>query len=101
MNRRLGLAVAAVALGAMAALARPALPPFAGGSLLHVALPSTAVVAADPSPTPAAAGDPRSSGQGPGLVGQPVVAIGGVLAVGLASVAITLLYVRVTAHRRD
>ncbi len=45
--------------------------------LLAVALP---VLAASPSPTAATGGDPRSSGQGPGLVGDPLLAIGIVVA---------------------
>ena len=38
-----------------------------------------AVVAASPSPAPGAA-DPRSSGQGPGLVGDPLFALVAVVA---------------------
>lgn len=52
------------------------------------------------SPTPAAeVGDPRSSGQGPGLVGDPGVAILLVIAIGVGSVIATLVYVRLTADR--
>ena len=52
------------------------------------------------SPTPGAeVGDPRSSGQGPGLVGDPGLAILAVVAIGLGSVVATLVYVRLTAHR--
>jgi hypothetical protein len=43
-------------------------------------------------------GDPRSSGQGPGLVGDPVFAIAVVLAIGLGALALTLVYVRMTAR---
>ncbi len=52
------------------------------------------------SPTPAAGGDPRSSGQGPGLVGDPAFAILAVLAIGIVVTAITLAYVRITGGRR-
>jgi hypothetical protein len=53
------------------------------------------------SPTPGVeVGDPRSSGQGPGLVGDPGLAILAVVAIGLGSVLATLLYVRWTADRR-
>lgn len=55
-------------------------------------------MAASPSPG-ADGGDPRSSGQGPGLVGDPVVALVAVLLIGLISVLATLAYVRLTAHR--
>ena len=52
------------------------------------------------SPTPAArGGDPRSSGQGPGLVGDPLFALLAVVAIGVVSVVATLVYVRLTADR--
>lgn len=44
-------------------------------------------------------GDPRSSGQGPGLVGNPGLALLSVLGIGLAAVVGTLIYVHLTAHR--
>ncbi len=50
--------------------------------------------AASPSPTTAVGGDPRSSGEGPGLVGEPLVAIGLVIGLGLIAVVVTLAYVR-------
>jgi hypothetical protein len=46
--------------------------------------------------SPAAGGDTRSAGEGPGLVGSPLLAVGGVVALGLAAAALTLLYVRAT-----
>ncbi len=53
------------------------------------------------SPAPSAGGDyggdTRTSGQGPGLVGSPLYAIGGVLVVALVSIGLTLVYVRATA----
>ncbi len=53
------------------------------------------------SPTPAAGGgDPRSDGQGPGLVGDPVAAILIMLAIGLGSAILTLAYLRLTGGRR-
>jgi hypothetical protein len=55
-------------------------------------------LAASPSPE-VAGGDPRSSGQGPGLVGDPAFALLIVIAIGLGSVLATLIYVRLTAHR--
>ena len=60
---------------------------------------AVATLAASPSPPPGAAGDPRSSGQGPGLVGDPAFAFLAVVAIGLGSVAATLIYVRLTARR--
>ncbi|MFL5681419.1 MAG: hypothetical protein ACJ77B_12550 [Chloroflexota bacterium] len=64
-----------------------------------VVAPATAA-AASPSATPAGAGDPRSAGEAPGLVGTPLVAIGGVVAIGVATVVVTLVYVRLTGGRR-
>jgi hypothetical protein len=55
-------------------------------------------LAASPSPG-AAGGDPRSSGQGPGLVGDPAFALLAVVAIGVGSLVATLLYVRLTSRR--
>ena len=63
-----------------------------------LALAMTAL-AASPAPTAGSGGDPRSSGQGPGLVGDPAFALLAVVGIGLASVAVTFLYVRLTARR--
>jgi hypothetical protein len=57
-------------------------------------------VAASPSPTAVVLGDPRSGGQGPGLVGDPLAAIVVVAVIALASLAATLLYVRLTGGPR-
>ena len=57
-------------------------------------------LAASPSPTAASGGDPRSSGQGPGLVGDPLMAIAIVISVGLIAVLVTTVYVRLTGGRR-
>ena len=63
---------------------------------LTFAIPTSA---ASPSPSPGAGGDPRSSGQGPGLVGDPLFALVAVVAIGLAALVLTLVYVRLTARR--
>ncbi|HEX5148164.1 MAG TPA: hypothetical protein VFW02_03705 [Candidatus Limnocylindrales bacterium] len=60
---------------------------------LTVAVPA---LAASPGPTTGPGGDPRSSGQGPGLVGDPVLAVLVVVAIGIAAVALTFVYVRLT-----
>jgi hypothetical protein len=58
--------------------------------------------AASPSPGPAASpgiigsGDPRSNGQGPGLVGSPFAIAVGVVLLGLLAAGGTLLYLRIT-----
>lgn len=74
-----------------------------GGLAVGFVLPSigaTPVQAATPSATPGAAGDTRSAGEGPGLVGSPVLAIVGVLALGGVTALLTLAYVRLT-RRHD
>ena len=69
----------------------------AARTLAWLALAAT-TVAASPSPG-AGGGDPRSSGQGPGLVGDPAFALVAVVAIGLLSLVATLIYVRLTARR--
>jgi hypothetical protein len=56
--------------------------------------------AASPEATVGTGGDPRSSGQGPGLVGDPMTAILVVLAIGLGAAVATAVYVRLTGGRR-
>ena len=46
-----------------------------------------------------AGGDVRSTGEGAGLAGSPLAALGTVLAIGAGSAALTLVYVRLTAGR--
>jgi hypothetical protein len=53
-------------------------------------------LAESPVPSSAVSGDPRSSGQGPGLVGDPAGAIAAVLLVAAVALVLTLLYVRAT-----
>ena len=70
----------------------------ASAIIAWLALAMTAL-AASPAPTAGSGGDPRSSGQGPGLVGDPVFALLAVVGIGLASFTVTFLYVRLTARR--
>jgi hypothetical protein len=71
----------------------------AGGWLLAHA---TLVAAASPDPTPIpAGGDPRSAGQGPGLVGDPLAALLIVALIAVVSLGATLAYVRATGGARD
>ena len=59
------------------------------------------VRAATPTATPGQAGDTRSAGEGPGLVGAPGLAILAVLGLGLGTALLTVLYVRLSADRRE
>ena len=67
--------------------------------VLQLVVPAVAL-GASPTPTPGL-GDPRSPGQGPGLVGDPLTAILVVAAIAVVTVGITLAYVRLTARRGD
>jgi len=58
------------------------------------------VAAASPSPSGSIGGDPRSVGQGPGLVGDPASAILVVIAIGLVAVGLTLIWLKLTGGRR-
>lgn len=64
-------------------------------AMVDLALPAV-LRAASPSPAAPPGGDPRSSGEGPGFVGDPATAILVVIAIGLASAAVTARYVRLT-----
>lgn len=67
-------------------------------ALLTFALPPL-LIAASPAPSQPGGGDPRSSGQGPGLVGDPLAAIIIVAAIAVVSIVATLAYVRLTRDR--
>ena len=43
-------------------------------------------------------GDPRSDGQGPGLVGEPLLVLLGVVLVGVATVVVTAVIARATGR---
>jgi len=57
----------------------------------------TQVLAATAAPSIAEGGDPRSNGQGPGLVGTPGLAIIGVVLIAALAIIVTTIYVRLTA----
>jgi hypothetical protein len=85
---------AAFSIAPFAIAARAAM---AAVAAVLVGVPGVAL-GASPSPTPGI-GDPRSSGQGPGLVGDPVMAVLVVSAIAVVTVGITLAYVRMSARR--
>jgi hypothetical protein len=61
---------------------------------------AVAAVTLAATPTPGAeAGDPRSSGQGPGLVGNPLFAVLAVVVIGVTAVLLTLAWIRLTPRR--
>ena len=95
-----GVLLAGAAVWGIATALLPAVAdafPAARG-LVEVAL---AASPASPEPSLAEAGDPRSNGQGPGLVGTPGLAILGVLAIAIVAIVVTTVYVRMTAPRPE
>jgi hypothetical protein len=98
-----GIALAAgillIVAGLVASLAAPS--PVAGAE------PTASPGAAEPSTGPGSegdrteAGDTRSSGVGPSFIGEPLLAIGGVLGLGIATLLVTLAWVRLTGGRRS
>jgi hypothetical protein len=77
---------------------------FVAVAALVVALLLMPAVAAAASPDasggPGGGGDPRSVGEGPGLVGDPLFALGMVVGIGLVAAGLTVLYVRATGGPR-
>lgn len=90
MTRLLAVAVLGLAL---VLLLLPAVGPMGGPGLVAAASP-------DGTPGPGGAGDPRSEGEGPGLVGDPLFALALVIGIGIAAAGLTAIYVRATGGRR-
>ncbi|HSL76036.1 MAG TPA: hypothetical protein VK867_03755 [Candidatus Limnocylindrales bacterium] len=90
--RRPVMAVAALALGVVSLSL--------GLLWALVSAVTRTALAASPEPSAVVGGDPRSSGQGPGLVGDPLTAIVLVLVIGVGTAVATTLYVRFTGGRR-
>lgn len=67
--------------------------------LATLAASTVAAMAADPTASPGSGGDVRTNPTAPGLVGDPLFAILGVVLVGLAAVAVTLVAVRLADRR--
>ncbi len=81
-------------------MSRRLLPALLVGALL-VALLAAAALGADPTAGPSMTpttllegGDLRSEGEGPGLVGNPLLILGAVVLVGAATAAVTVLMAR-------
>jgi hypothetical protein len=78
---------------------------WAGSALIAavalVLLLSETAVGADPTPGPVGliAGDPRSEGVGPGLVGSPLSVLVAVVALGVATAVITAVLARLLQRR--
>jgi hypothetical protein len=66
---------------------------------LSAVMSAVVPIARAASPSPGTGGDPRSSGEGPGLVGEPLVALLIVAGIALLAAGLTTLYVRVTATK--
>lgn len=94
-GRRGRTLVAVVALTAGAALVALGLTWALVAALTALVDPSL-VLAATPGPTAVPGGDPRSPGQGPGLVGDPLFAVGAVLVIAVVTVVATVAWVRLT-----
>ena len=67
--------------------------------LVMLLLPGS-VFAASPAPSRLAGSDMRSSGQGPGLVGEPLLATLGVLGIAVVTIVLTLAFVRLSGGSR-
>jgi hypothetical protein len=80
------------------ARAAPALALSLTLGILLLLIATATVHGAEPSPSPLAllAGDPRSEGSGPGLVGSPLGVLFLVVALGMATVVVTALLARLT-----
>jgi hypothetical protein len=83
-----------------AAAARTTLARPTGIALVALFALAGPMLAASPSPSGQVGGDPRSPGQGPGLMGDPAFAILAVLAIGLVATLGTLAWVKLTGGRR-
>jgi hypothetical protein len=82
------------------------LAPALGAAVVAVLLLAMVALAAEPSALPSAVpgellqgGDPRSEGEGPGLVGNPLLILGVVVVLGLVTAMVTVILARLL--RRD
>ena len=70
-------------------------------ALMPAVVPAALAASPTAESTPATGGDPRSSGEGPGLVGEPGLAILAVVAIAILAVLVTTAYVRWTSSRSE
>jgi hypothetical protein len=65
-------------------------------------IPPSGSSAVAPGPSAVAgaieAGDPRSNGQGPGLVGEPLLVLVGIVLIAVATVAVTIVVAKATGR---
>jgi len=66
---------------------------------LSAVMSAVVPIARAASPSPGTGGDPRSSGEGPGLVGDPFLALLIVAGIAILAVVLTTVYVRVTVTK--
>ncbi len=83
----------------MARTTRVALRALLLAAALGFAVLAGPVAAASPAPGGGYAGDTRSSGQGAGFAGQPILVAVGVVALGIVTAGATTLYVRLARDR--
>jgi hypothetical protein len=68
-------------------------------AILPAIVPAALAASPGTGPSPATGGDPRSSGEGPGLVGEPFLAILAVAAIAIIAIVLTKAYIRwATSH---
>lgn len=93
-----------LALGVILCLVLASSPAVGAISPVTASAPPSRFAASEPTPGSAPSAspeiiqtvDPRSNGQGPGLVGSPFAILVGVFLLGLAAAGGTLLYLRLT-----
>ena len=97
------LAAAAVLFGGATiwAVSTALLPAIIAALPAAAPLIASALAASPEASVAAGAGDPRSNGQGPGLVGAPGLAILGVGVIAMLAIVVTSIYVRMTAPGRE
>ena len=70
-------------------------------AIASVVVPVALAASPGAEATPATGGDPRSAGEGPGLVGEPGLAILAVAAIAIVAIVLTTAWIRWTAPRPD